>query len=388
MTSPIPFHRPHLTGQEQAYIAQALSRSHWSGDGDFTRRCHQQLVGLTGSAKALLTHSCTAALEMSALLLDLQPGDEVILPSFTFVSTANAFALRGAVPVFVDIEPHTMNIDPKAVEAAITPRTRAIVAVHYAGVGCDMDALLALAQRHDLALVEDAAQAICARRGGRALGAIGDLGTLSFHDTKNIVCGEGGALLVNRPDLSVRAEILREKGTDRSRFLRGQVDKYTWQDIGSSFLPSDLLAAMLLAQLEGAGPITLARVAAWDRYHALLAPLQADGLLERTVVPPDCEHNGHLYYVLLPAAVDRTRLLAEMREAGVTCTFHYVPLHSAPAGLRLGRAHGELPVTDDRAARLVRLPMWVGLGESDQQRVVDTLQAAIRRQLPSHARLS
>jgi dTDP-4-amino-4,6-dideoxygalactose transaminase len=376
----IPFSRPHLTGAEQSYLSQAMAGgAKLCGDGPFTLRCQAELKRLCGCAHALLTHSCTAALEMAALLLDLGPGDEVIMPSFTFVSTANAFAMRGAVPVFVDIDRGTLNIDPGAIEAAITARTRAVVVVHYAGVGCDMDAIGAIARHHGLAVVEDAAQAIGASRGGRALGGIGDLGALSFHDTKNVICGEGGALLVRRGDLAQRAEILREKGTDRSRFLRGEVDKYSWQDIGSSYLPSDLLAAFLLAQIEHLEPITTARRAIWQRYHTLLEPLDAQGLLARPVVPADCEHNGHIYWLLLRPGIDRDAVLASMRAAGVSATFHYVPLHDAPAGRRLARAAGRLDVTVDAAARLVRLPLWVGLTPDDQARVVHTLQDAIAR---------
>ena len=377
---PIPFNRPFLTGNEVPYIAQALAASKLSGDGAFTAKCHRELVGMTGSLRALLTPSCTAALEMSALLLDLEPGDEVIMPSFTFVSTANAFAMRGAVPVFVDIRADTLNIDPRAIEPAITSRTRGIVVVHYAGVGCDMVEILAIAQRHGLTVIEDAAQGVGARRGGRALGSFGDLGTLSFHDTKNVSCGEGGALLINRAELANRAEILREKGTDRSRFLRGDVDKYTWQDIGSSYLPSELQAAMLLAQLEGSAAITRARLTLWDRYHALLAPLQEKGLLRRPVVPADCEHNGHIYFVLLAPGIDRDAVLHELRASGVTATFHYVPLHSAPAGLRYGRPGGELTVTDESAAQLIRLPLWIGLTEAQQLSVVEAMEAAINQQ--------
>ncbi len=381
MNAFIPFNRPFMTGKELPYIAQALAASKLSGDGAFTTKCHQALVSMTGSRRALLTPSCTAALEMAALLLDFEPGDEVIMPSFTFVSTANAFAMRGLVPVFVDICPDTLNIDPRAIEPAITSRTRCIVAVHYAGVGCDMARILAIAQRHGLAVVEDAAQAVGSRRDGHALGSIGELAALSFHDTKNISCGEGGALLINRPELADRAEILREKGTDRSRFLRGEVDKYTWQDIGSSFLPSELQAAMLLAQLEETVAITRARLGIWDRYQALLQPLEAQGLLRRPRVPADCEHNAHCYFVLLPPGIDRDAVLAQMRAEGVAATFHYVPLHSAPGGLRFGRAHGGLEVTVDSAARLVRLPLWVGLNELQQSRIADVLAAAIIRHL-------
>ncbi len=379
MRPPIPYTRPYLTGGELAYIEQALRSGKLSGDGAFTARCRHELVALTGSGDALLTPSCTAALEMAALLLDIAPGDEVLMPSFTFVSTANAFVMRGAVPVFVDICPRTLNIDPAQLEAAITPRTRAVVVVHYAGVGADMARIMPLARRHSLMVIEDAAQALGARRSGQALGSLGELGALSFHDTKNVMCGEGGALLVNRPELAQRAEILREKGTDRSRFLRGDVDKYTWQDFGSSYLPSELQAALLLAQLEAVADITQRRLHIWNRYHAVLQPLEHRGLLQRPAVPADCEHNAHIYFVLLAPGVNRDAVLQDMRQAGILATFHYVPLHSAPAGLRFGRPAGDLPNTVACAGQLVRLPMWVGLTEDDQTRVVDALQAAIGR---------
>jgi dTDP-4-amino-4,6-dideoxygalactose transaminase len=369
----IPFNRPFVTGNEQANIEQALKGHHLSGDGAFTRRCHQWLEARTGCARALLTHSCTSALDLAAILLDLKSGDEVIMPSFTFVSTANAFVLRGAVPVFVDIREDTLNLDEGLVEAAITSRTRAIAPVHYAGVACEMDPIVAIAKRHGLRIVEDAAQGIMASYKGTPLGAIGDLGTLSFHETKNIMSGEGGALLVNDPALALRAEIIREKGTDRGRFFRGEVDKYTWQDVGSSLLPSDLTAAFLWAQLEEAGPIGRARLAIWNGYHAMLAPLEQRGLLRRPVVPAHCTHNGHLYYVLLPRGADRGAVLGRLREAEIGAVFHYVPLHSSPAGLRFGRAHGDLTRTTDLSERLIRLPFWVGLKESQQQCVCDTL---------------
>jgi dTDP-4-amino-4,6-dideoxygalactose transaminase len=378
----IPFNRIHLTGREQGYLAEAIGGTKLSGDGPFTRRCSALLERSTGSAHVLLTHSCTAALEMCALLLDLEPGDEVVMPSFTFVSTANAMALRGAVPVFVDVRADTLNIDPQAIEAAITPRTRAIVVVHYAGVGCDLDQIVAVARRHGVAVIEDAAQAIGATRGGRVLGSIGDLGAISFHDTKNVICGEGGALLVNRGDLAYRAEVLREKGTDRSRFMRGEIDKYTWQDVGSSFLPSELLAAFLLAQLEAMDDITGARRAAWARYQERLAPLEAKGLLRRQFVPDDAQPNGHICFVLAAPGIDRDAVLARLRDEGIGATFHYVPLHSAPAGRRLGRAHGSLAVTDDAAARLIRLPLWVGISEAEQARVVDVLGKALEAARP------
>ena len=357
----IPFNRPYMTGRELDYIADAHRNGHLSGDGPYTRRCHQWLERTTGASKALLTHSCTAALEMAAILLDLGPGDEVIMPSYTFVSTANAFALRGARPVFVDIREDTLNLDERLVEAAITPRTRAICVVHYAGVACEMDAILAIAQRHGLKVIEDAAQGIFSAYKGRPLGAIGDLGALSFHETKNIISGEGGALLAREGDLAERAEIIREKGTDRSRFFRGQVDKYTWVDIGSSYLPSELVAAFLAAQVEHGGDITARRLALWDRYHAWAAAHEAAGRVRRPIVPSHCVHNGHMYYLLLPSLDARSAFIQRMKEQGVGTVFHYIPLHSSPAGLRLGRADGELPVTDDISARLVRMPLWVGL---------------------------
>lgn len=375
----IPFNRPHVTGKEQAYIAQALNSHHLSGDGAFTRRCHQWLEQRTGSARALLTHSCTSALDLAAILLDLKSGDEVIMPSFTFVSTANAFVLRGAIPVFVDIREDTLNLDEREVEAAVTSRTRAIAPVHYAGVACEMDPILAIARRHDLRIVEDAAQGIMASYKGTPLGAIGDLGSFSFHETKNIMSGEGGALLVNDPALSFRAEIIREKGTDRGRFFRGEVDKYTWQDVGSSLLPSDLTAAFLWAQLEDAERITRERLAIWNRYHAMLAPLEQRSLLRRPVVPGHCTHNGHLYYVLLPQGTDRDMVLGKLGEAKIGAVFHYVPLHSSPAGMRFGRAHGDLPLTTDLSERLIRLPFWIGLTEAKQQLVCDTLGAILGR---------
>ncbi len=378
-SEPIPFNRPYATGNEQAYIQEALRSRHVSGDGGFTKRCHEWTERRTGCAKALLTHSCTAALEMAALLLDLKPGDEVIVPSFTFVSTANAFVLRGAVPVFVDIREDTLNLDERKIEAAITSRTRAIVPVHYAGVACEMDAIVAIARRHNLKIVEDAAQGIMATYKGSPLGAIGDLGSFSFHETKNIISGEGGCLLVNDSGLVQRAEIIREKGTDRGRFFRGEVDKYTWQDLGSSFLPSDLTAAFLWAQLEQAERITRERLAIWTRYHDMLAPLEQRGLLRRPIVPGHCAHNGHIYYVLLPPGIDRRTVLGKLKNANINAIFHYVPLHSSPAGMRFGRAHGDLPLTTSLSERLIRLPMWMGLQEQQQQRVCDVLGTILGR---------
>ncbi|TPQ36248.1 dTDP-4-amino-4,6-dideoxygalactose transaminase [Bradyrhizobium guangdongense] len=375
----IPFNRPYPTGKEHGYIQDALDSLHVSGDGRFTKLCHEWIERRTGCAKALLTHSCTSALDMAAMLLDLRAGDEVILPSFTFVSSANAFVLRGVVPVFVDVREDTLNLDERQIEAAITSRTRAIAPVHYAGVGCEMDAIVAIAKRHNLRIVEDAAQAIMASYKGSPLGAIGDLGSFSFHETKNIMSGEGGCLLVNDPALAQRAEIMREKGTDRSRFFRGEVDKYTWQDIGSSYLPSDLTAAFLWAQLEEAERITRERLAIWSRYHDLLAPMEQRGLLRRPTVPAHCRHNGHIYYVLLPAVIDRAMVLRKLRDENIQAVFHYVPLHSSPAGLRFGRTHGDLKLTTSLSERLIRLPMWMGLRESEQERICDTLGTILGR---------
>jgi dTDP-4-amino-4,6-dideoxygalactose transaminase len=373
----IPFNRPYATGKELVYIGEAQHNDHLSGDGSFTKRCHQWIERQTGCVKALLTHSCTSALDMAALLLDIKSGDEVIMPSYTFVSTANAFVLRGAVPVFVDIREDTLNLDERLIEAAVTPRTRAIVPVHYAGVSCEMDAIVAIARRHDLRIVEDAAQAIMSGYKGRAPGAIGDLGSFSFHETKNIMSGEGGSLLVNDPELVLRAEIVREKGTDRGRFFRGEVDKYTWQDVGSSFLPSEITAAFLWAQFEEAERITRGRLAIWDRYHEMLAALEQQGLLRRPIVPGDCQHNGHMYYILLQSPTWRRKVLAGLKENGIHAVFHYVPLHSSPAGERYGRAHGDLSLTTSLSERLVRLPMWLGLSEIQQQRICEVLTAIL-----------
>jgi dTDP-4-amino-4,6-dideoxygalactose transaminase len=373
----IPFNRPHMGGKELFYIANAHINGCLAGDGPFTKRCHAWLEERTGSSKALLTHSCTAALEMAALLLDIEPGDEVIMPSYTFVSTANAFVLRGGVPVFVDIREDTLNIDEDLIESAITSRTRAIVPVHYAGVACEMDSIMSIANRHDLKVVEDAAQGVMATYKGRALGSIGHLGAYSFHETKNVISGEGGALLVNQPEFVSRAEIIREKGTDRSQFFRGQVDKYTWQEIGSSFLPGELIAAFLWAQLEEAYQITHARMANWARYHAALEALEAREILRRPIVPPHCQHNAHMYYVVLNRSIDRQRVLEEFSRNDVGAVFHYVPLHSSPAGKRYGRTHGPLYVTENQSERLIRLPLWVGLTEEQQMTVVDILTRAV-----------
>ncbi|MDX9670485.1 MULTISPECIES: dTDP-4-amino-4,6-dideoxygalactose transaminase [unclassified Pseudomonas] len=369
----IPFNWPHMTGKELYYIAESHFNGRLAGDGPFTKHCHNWLGQRTGCSKALLTHSCTAALEMAALLLDIEPGDEIIMPSYTFVSTANAFVLRGGIPVFVDIRKDTLNLDENLIESAITDRTKAIVPVHYAGVACEMDSIMTIARRHDLKVVEDAAQGVMATYKGRALGGIGDLGAYSFHETKNVISGEGGALLVNDPQMALRAEIIREKGTDRSRFFRGEVDKYTWQEVGSSFLPGELIAAFLWAQLEEADRITQKRLASWNRYHELLAPLEARGILRRPIIPQECQHNAHMYYVLLAPDIDRQVVLEKFRSQEISSVFHYVPLHSSPAGRRYGRTHGSLEVTDDQSERLVRLPLWVGISEAQQIRVVEML---------------
>ena len=372
----IPFNKPYMTGKELWYIAQAHAKGHLAGDGEFTRKCHAWLETRTGTNKALLTHSCTAALEMAAILADLQPGDEVIMPSYTFVSTANAFVLRGAVPVFVDIRPDTLNLDETKIEAAITAKTKAIIPVHYAGVGCEMDTIMDIARRHGLLVIEDAAQGIMSTYKGRPLGSIGHLGALSFHETKNIISGEGGALLINDPALAERAEVIREKGTNRSKFFRGQVDKYTWVDIGSSYLPSELIAAFLWAQMEEADAITQKRLAIWDEYHRRIEPLESRKRLLRPIIPKECVHNAHMYYIILPDLHARTTVIESLMHANIHSVFHYIPLHSAPAGLKYGVARGNMEVTDSMSDRLIRLPLWLGI-EEYQIRIVDEIAACV-----------
>jgi dTDP-4-amino-4,6-dideoxygalactose transaminase len=379
----VPFNKPYMTGKELYYIAEANFGNMLAGDGPFTRRCHGWLEHKTGCNKVLLTHSCTAALEITALLLDIQPGDEIIMPSFTFVSTANAFVLRGGVPVFVDIREDTLNLDERLIEAAITARTKAIVPVHYAGVACEMDAIMAIARRHGLTVVEDAAQGVMSSYKGRALGSIGNLGAYSFHETKNLISGEGGALLVNDSELAWRSEIIREKGTDRSRHFRGEVDKYSWQEVGSSYLPGELIAAFLWAQLEEAEKITNDRLASWARYHELLEPMEVSGFLRRPVIPQECQHNAHMYYVLLAPEVDRQSVLERLRLNGINPVFHYVPLHSSPAGQRYGRVHGSLEMTIRQSERLIRLPLWVGLSPENQEQVVQQLAHSLAAAVPT-----
>lgn len=370
----IPFNKPSLVGREFALLEDALSRGQLSGDGHFTKLCNAEIAELTAAPAALLTHSCTAALEMAAILCDLAPGDEVIMPSFTFVSTANAVALRGAVPVFVDIDPDTLNIDPVRVAAAITPKTRAIFAVHYAGFPADMDALADIARAHDLLLIEDAAQALGSTYKGRKAGSLGDMAAFSFHETKNIISGEGGALTVMRPDLIERAEIIREKGTNRSRFLRGQVDKYTWVDIGSSFLPGELVAAFLYGQLEQEPVIRRTRLGLFDHYHQAFADLAARERIALPRQPKQTTGNGHMFYLLMRDIEDRDAFITHLREHDIIAPFHYVPLHSAPGGRRFGRADHDLPVTDETYARLVRLPLYFTLGD-EIDRVIDISRA-------------
>jgi dTDP-4-amino-4,6-dideoxygalactose transaminase len=372
----LPFNRPFTTGREFEHIEQAIENLHLSGNGPFTQRCEEWLRQRTGAPGALLTTSGTAALEMATLLLGIRPGDEVIMPSFTFVSTASAVVLRGGVPVFVDVRPDTLNLDVDAAAAAVTDRTRAILPVHYAGVGCDMDAVGELARTHELAVIEDAAQGAMASYRDQALGTLGTVGCLSFHETKNLTSGEGGALLVNEPDLIARAEVLHEKGTNRAAFFRGAVDRYTWVDIGSSFLPSEISAAFLWAQLEEADAITARRLRIWERYHRAFAELEAAERARRPIVPAGCRHNAHMYYLLLPDRARRDALIERLGERGVMAVFHYVPLHSSPAGREHGRAVGSLEHTDAASDRLVRLPLWAGMEDADVERVIAEVTAA------------
>ncbi len=353
----IPFHTPAVSDLEKSYVLESLTSGKLAGDGPFTKRCHAWLRSQLAAPNVLLAHSCTAALEMASLLCDLKPGDEVIMPSFTFVSTANAVALRGAVPVFIEVRADTLNIDEDKIEAAITTKTKAISVVHYAGVAAEMDTILSIAKKYGLKVIEDAAQGLMASYKGRALGTIGDFGALSFHETKNVVSGEGGALIIRDSEAASRAEIVREKGTNRSQFFRGQVDKYTWVDVGSSYLPSDLLAALLLAQLERAKALTTQRMAIWNYYQSTFKSLDAKDI-RRPTIPKDCEHNAHIFYLITRSLDERTELISVLNKNGIQAPFHYVPLHSSPAGKRLGRAHGDLSQTVDLSERLVRLPLF------------------------------
>jgi dTDP-4-amino-4,6-dideoxygalactose transaminase len=374
MLPPIPFNRPYQAGREQEYLRQAVESGRLSGDGEFTRRASVLLENALGVKKVLLTTSCTHALDMSALLLDLQPGDEVIVPAFTFVSTVNAFVLRGARPVFADIRPDTLNLDADRLEGLITERTKAIAPVHYAGVGCEMERIMAAAKRHNLPVVEDNAHGLFGSYHGQMLGTFGALAAQSFHETKNFTCGEGGALLINDPALVERAEIIREKGTNRSRFFRGQVDKYTWVDVGSSFLPSEMLAAYLLAQLEARGEIQGRRQAIWQGYDAELASWAAARGVRRPVIPAGVEQTYHMYYLLFPGLPERTAFIQYMKERGIMCVFHYLPLHLSPMGERFGGKAGDCPVTEDISDRLVRLPFYTGMTAEEQARVIAAIQ--------------
>ncbi len=370
----IPYNKPFIVGKELYYIAQAVIEGQLAGDGPFTKKCHAWLEECTGCGKALLTHSCTAALEMAALLCDIGPGDEVVMPSFTFVSTANAFVLRGATPVFVDIRPDTLNIDETLIEEALSPKTRAIVPVHYAGVPCAMDEILRIAGAKELYVIEDAAQALLSTYKGKSLGTLGHLGCLSFHETKNIISGEGGALLVNRDAFRGRAEILREKGTNRSQFFRGEVDKYTWVDIGSSYLPSELTSAFLFAQMEQAEKIVSMRRKIFGQYLAALKPLEEKGLLRLPFVDEESFNNGHIFYVIASSLEERNRLIEHLAASGIKAIFHYVPLHSSPAGRKFGRVSGRMSRTDDLSDRLLRLPLYFGMETGDVLSVAECVR--------------
>ncbi|TCL05089.1 dTDP-4-amino-4,6-dideoxygalactose transaminase [Sodalis ligni] len=370
----IPFNAPPVVGTEIDFIRSAMGSGKLCGDGGFTQRCQQWLEQRFGSAKVLLTPSCTASLEMAAILLDIRPGDEVIMPSYTFVSTANAFVLRGAVIVFVDIRPDTLNMDETLIEAAITEKTRVIVPVHYAGVACDMDPIMALAKKYRLFVVEDAAQGVMSTYKGKALGTIGHIGCFSFHETKNYTAGgEGGATLINDPALIERAEIIREKGTDRSQFFRGQVDKYTWRDIGSSYLMADIQAAYLWGQLQAADEINQRRLALWHRYRNALSPLAEQGRIDIPFIAPGCVQNGHMFYLKLRDIHDRTAFINHMKAADILTVFHYIPLHDSPAGQRFGRFHGEERFTGRESRRLVRLPLFYNLTDDVQSRIIDAI---------------
>jgi dTDP-4-amino-4,6-dideoxygalactose transaminase len=373
-TEYIPFNLPFATGKEIEYLQQAIATTKLSGNGQFTQKCQAWLESQIGCQKALLTHSCTAALEMAALLADIQPGDEIIMPSYTFVSTANAFVLRGGVPVFVDIRPDTLNLDETKIEQAITKKTKAIVAVHYAGVGCEMNLIMDLAQQYNLLVIEDAAQGMVSYYKNRPLGSIGHLAAVSFHDTKNIISGEGGALLINDPKLIERAEIIWEKGTNRSQFFRGEIDKYTWVDVGSSYLPSEIIAAFLWAQLEVAETITQKRLNIWDYYDLVFKKLENQGVLRCPIIPQECIHNGHIYYLILEDLGTRTNLIKYLKKEGIGAVFHYVPLHDSPAGKKFGRVAGEMTVTNDLADRLLRLPMFAGIKDRQIYKVTNSIE--------------
>jgi dTDP-4-amino-4,6-dideoxygalactose transaminase len=362
----IPFNKPSLTGKELKYILDAANSGQLAGDGRYTLLCQEILTSYTGCKTSLLTHSCTAALEMCALLADLQPGDEVIMPSYTFVSTANAFCLRGAIPIFVDIRKDTLNLNEKLVKEAITPKTKAVIAVHYAGIGCEMDFLTNLCQNKNILFIEDAAQALGSKYNGKSLGSFGDLAALSFHETKNVISGEGGSLLINNESFTEQAEIIREKGTNRTSFNRGEAEKYTWHSLGSSFLPGELIAAFLYAQLEHINSITKEKLEIWNKYYDGLMYLEEKGFVKLPVVPKSCEHNGHLFFLLVENQKKRNELIDFLRSNSIHSVFHYVPLHSSPAGLRYGRSYGTLSITEDVSSRLIRLPSWIGMNKTNK----------------------
>ena len=369
----IPFNKPPYIGKESEYVIDAVNKGHISGDGEYTKKCAKKLEELSGTKRALLTTSCTHATEMAALLSDIKPGDEVIMPSYTFVSTADAFVLRGATPVFVDIRPDTMNIDETLIEDAITPKTKAIVPVHYAGVGCEMDTIMDIARRHNLTVIEDAAQAIASTYKGKALGTFGDFGCYSFHETKNISMGEGGALLIQNEDLIEPAEIIREKGTNRAKFFRGQIDKYTWVNYGSSYLPSDMNAAYLWAQLENIDIIQKKRLSVWNRYREGLSELEKKEYIEFGVIPDECTNNAHMFYIKVRDLENRTNLLNYLKENGIQAVFHYVPLHSAPAGRKFGRFNGEDRYTTKESERLIRLPLFYSISDEEVEYTIEML---------------
>lgn len=366
----IPFNKPHLTSKELTYISYAHSSGQLSGDGYYTGKCHDWLEKNLTVKKALITTSCTSAMDMMAILINIKPGDQVIMPSFTFSSTANAICLRGGTPVFVDIRADTLNLDENLIEEAITPKTRAIFAVHYAGVGCEMDKIKAIAKKYNLYILEDAAQGFLAKYKDRYLGTIGDMGAFSFHETKNVTSGEGGALLINNPKFIGRAEIIREKGTNRNQFFRGEVDRYTWMDIGSSYLPGEITAAFLLAQLKKANKIHTKRIKIWNHYHQRLKHLEEGGYLRRPIIPQSIEHNGHLYYILTENAIVRNGLINFLKRKGVLAIFHYIPLHSSPAGKRYGRSAGKMKNTDFISDTLIRLPLFYSLNESQMEYII------------------
>ncbi|HEX5593767.1 MAG TPA: dTDP-4-amino-4,6-dideoxygalactose transaminase [Solirubrobacterales bacterium] len=374
---PIPFNRPFVSGRELEYLEEAIAQRDLAGGGEFTQRCQEWLREAAGSPLALLSHSATGALEAAAMLAGLAPGDEAIMPSFGYPTMATAVVRQGATPVFVDIDPETLNVDPERVAAAVGERTKAIFAVHYGGVACDMERLGSIAGQHDLALVEDAAHCLLASQDGRALGSIGDLGAISFHATKNVTSGEGGVLLVNDPALAERAQVIWDKGTNRSQFLRGEVERYTWVEVGSSFGASNLTAAFLLAQLEAAEEVTARRRAIWSRYHAAFEDLEREGLVQRPPTPPGSVHNGHVYYLMLPSGEARGAFIGRMSEQEIATVFHFVPLHSSPAGERFGRVAGSLAQTENAAERLVRLPLFADLGEGEVERVIEATRAAV-----------